>query len=60
MEKKRKFNQLRAQHYNMKAVLAHSKELLENEELEPKFSDPDFYDVNDSSSQADDDEDDSS
>jgi hypothetical protein len=36
---------MRAQHYNMKTVLMHAKELIDNEDLDPKFSDPNAYSV---------------
>ncbi|KAJ3304672.1 hypothetical protein HDV03_002493 [Kappamyces sp. JEL0829] len=42
--KRRKFNELRAQHYNMKDVLTHARELVENEALDPHYSDPNAYD----------------
>jgi hypothetical protein len=59
-ENHRKFAKLRAQHYNMKSVLQHSKELLENEELDEHFNDPDYHDVEELSSdkEADEDEED--
>ena len=48
-----------AQHYNMKTVLMHAKELIDNEELDPKFSDPNSYSVGEEedSSQVDGDDD---
>jgi hypothetical protein len=59
-ESHRKFAKLRAQHYNMKSVLQHSKELLENEELDEHFNDPDYHDIVDpvSEEEIDEDEDD--
>jgi protein phosphatase inhibitor 2 len=47
IEKHRKFAKLRSQHYNMKQVLKHTKELLEHEEEDEHFNDPDYHDVPD-------------
>ena len=48
---------MRAQHYNMKTVLKHAKELIDNEEQDPKFSDPNAYAGDDHSTSSKDDED---
>lgn len=39
--KRRKFSQLRTEHYNMKQVLEHSRELIGNEDLDPTSNEPD-------------------
>lgn len=38
--KRQKFNALRQTHYNMKQVLQHARELVENEEKDSDFNDP--------------------
>ncbi len=44
-EKRSKFEKLRQEHYNMKQVLKRTKELIDNEELDEHFNDPDYHDV---------------
>jgi protein phosphatase inhibitor 2 len=39
------FGKLRQKHYNMKNILKHARELIENEELDAEFSNPNAYSV---------------
>jgi Protein phosphatase inhibitor 2 (IPP-2) len=48
VKKHDKFNKARKMHYNMKTVIAHARELVENEEGEEGYSDPNkHYDETD-------------
>lgn len=41
--KRQKFNQLRAHHYNMKAVMQNARELVDNEDIDPDFNNPEAH-----------------
>ncbi|KAJ3323912.1 hypothetical protein HDV06_000888 [Boothiomyces sp. JEL0866] len=45
VQKHQRFKKMRAEHYNMKAVLSHAKELLESEMEDENINDPNKYDV---------------
>lgn len=49
VQKHQRFKKMRADHYNMKAVLSHAKELLESEMEDENINDPNKYEVEEAS-----------